>query len=142
MAHISPLFEDDHPSVTDINQADTAIAGSELSPVLAPSAPSPLFNPVLAAEINRTSGRQPVVAKQTGIPDAPLLSTKALAPLSAGLGAGQGVGAVDTPSAAEAGVSIGASVIGGAISGALVGSAAGGVGAVPGAIIGGISASF
>ena len=154
MAHISPLFEDDFATAeearaaesdlflsgfsTDINQVlnpPSRTGRSELAPTLAPSAPTPLFNPALLKDVNRTGG-----VKTTGIPDAPLASVKSLAPLSAGIGAGERAGEFQTTDTTEAAAGIGASVLGGAVSGALVGSAAGGVGAVPGAAIGAISA--
>jgi len=146
MPHISPLFEDDihtrddsNPSnlLLDVSGADARTSGSDLAPALqtpATGAPSPLFNPALAAEVNRTGGIN------KGTQDSSLSSSKTLGPISAGLAAGQQFQPGTSGDVAEASAGVGATVIGGALTGALIGGAVGGVGAIPGAVIGGISA--
>jgi len=173
MANISPLFEDDISREqsdinaqnqlflggfnSDINQVlnpqgfsaltDPRTASSELAPALQQPIPlgqtPSLFNPVSVAEGNRTQGASFGPTAQTGTQQ-PGLAVSALAPISAGIAAGNQFQPGTSGDAGEAAAGIGLSTAGGAISGALsgaaIGAAGGPIGALGGAVIGGVSA--
>lgn len=156
---ISPLFEDDFAPAQDpdlfLSGFDTninnilnpnpipGVGDSELASEFG-QAPTPLFSQNALKKVNAAGGSSDDLSKQNLASQNKELqkAISAVAPLSAGLSAGNQVS--PTPNAAEAVTSVGVSTLAGAASGALtgaaIGAAGGPIGAVGGAVIGGLSA--